>query len=381
MKPKAHQIKFAKGYKDKVLCCHEGGTGKSACACLWLADGRDSDALVICPKRVVEKWREELRAWKTKATVLSKEQFKKHPIRKWSAVVVDEADEFASPLFTKGRSQLSTALYNLLKLHDVPVFLCTGTPIRSNPWNLHSLLCFIGVYIPWKAWRSKFFVLERPAFMNRFAYFPKPDWRIKIRPFLEKYADIVLMKDCVDELPAIEEKTLSTPCEPFKKGLIIEPKALFVAKHRWEQREKFDAILEIAREYRKVLVVAYYVEQIEELNRQLKKERMTYMVHGQVKGQEALLKAANEDDECFLIVQASLGVGFDADSFSCVIFASMSYAVRDFVQMKWRVRRIKNLHPVIYHYLLGGSCDKAVLSNIQKGKDFIPSEYRLYEDA
>jgi len=45
------------------------------------------------------------------------------------------------------------------------------------------------------------------------------------------------------------------------------------------------------------------------------------------------------------------------------------------VQMKFRVRRIHNLHPVIYYYLLGGDCDEAVLSNVEKGKDFIPSEY------
>ncbi len=94
---KPHQVKYAKDYPDKGLLVHEGGTGKTICACVWLHDGRDKDALVICPKRIVKKWKDTLKDWGTKATVLSKEQFKKEPIHRWSALVVDEADEFASP--------------------------------------------------------------------------------------------------------------------------------------------------------------------------------------------------------------------------------------------------------------------------------------------
>src|SRR3990167_3927394 len=111
----SHQIKYAKGYPDKGLLVHEGGTGKTICAAVWLRDNRDADALVVCPKRVVKKWKETLTVWDTKATVLSKEAFKKAPLREWSARVIDEADEFASPLFTKGRSQLSEKMYEQIK--------------------------------------------------------------------------------------------------------------------------------------------------------------------------------------------------------------------------------------------------------------------------
>jgi len=133
--------------------------------------------------------------------------------------------------------------------------------------------------------------------------------------------------------------------------------------------------LEIGREYRKVLVVAYFVEQVKDLAEQLGKDRETFMVHGGVKSQEEILKKANEVDDCFLVIQASLGVGFDADTFSCVIFASMSYKVRDFVQTKYRVRRVHNLHPVKYYYLHGGRRDKQIYKVIQLGRNFIPSEW------
>lgn len=374
MKLLAHQVKYARGYPDKGFLVHEGGTGKTVCACVWLRDGRDDDALVICPKKVVMKWKKALKDWDTKATVVSKEESKKLPIKKWSAKVIDEADEFASPLFVaKKRSQLSASLYELTKAYpDMPTLLLTATPVRSNPWNLHTLLCFYGHYIPWKEWREKFFVLRRMPYLRRPAYFPRDDWRQLIRPVLEKYADIVLMKDCVKELPPYTEEKITVTTPKYEKAIDAKP---FFDEHRWEQQNKIAHILEKGSQFRKVLVVAYYREQIADLEKELSKDKETFTVYGGVKDQELLLKKSQDSDECYLIVQAGLGAGFDADTFSCVVFASMSYAVRDFVQMQWRVTRIHNLHPVLYVFLIGGRADKAVLNNVEMGKDFIPSRW------
>ncbi len=375
-----HQIQYAKGYPDKGFLVHEGGTGKTICAAVWLHDGRDDDALVVCPLKIVKKWKKALADWDTKATVLSKEEFKKHPIKKWSAKVIDEADEFASPLFiAKKRSDLSKALYDLTKAYpDTPTLLLTATPIRSTPWNLHTLLCFYGRYIDWKDWRGAFFDLIYPdnyqySYLERPAYLPKANWREDINIVLKKYADIVLFKDCVDELPPSIEEPMEVLTPKYIPKIDDVP---FYGRHRHEQINKSKAILEIAKEYRKVLVVAFYTEQMDELEKILKKDRKTFKVYGQTKNQEDLLMEAQNTDECFLIMQASLGVGSDLDSFSCVVFASMSYAVRDFVQMKFRIRRIHNLHPVKYIFLLGGKCDKAVLENVKKGKNFVPSEWK-----
>jgi superfamily II DNA or RNA helicase len=381
MKLLEHQVKFARGYDGKNLLVHETGTGKTVCACVWLRDGRDKNALVICPKRVVKKWEQALKDWGAKGTVISKEQFKKSKDSalktRWSALVVDEADEFASPLFSKGRSQLSAALYDLVKLQEMPVLLLTATPIRSNPWNLHTLLCFLRIYIPYKKWRDDFFTLENRPYLPRPAWIPKPDWRVKMQPLLKKHADIVLLKDCVGDLPSATEEVIKLKSKPYVGNINWEATAQFYDEHRFEQKEKHKAILDIGRDYRKVLVVAFYIEQIELLAKQLGRDRETFVVHGSVKNQEAILKKANETEECFLIVQASLGAGFDADSFSCVVFASMAYGVRNYVQMKGRVRRIHNLHPVRYYYIHSGRCDKAVYDAVMKGKDFVPSQWKV----
>ena len=374
IKPLKHQEKFVTGYAGRNLLVHEAGTGKTICACLWLKDGRDYNALVVCPKRVVKKWRAELVKWGTKGTVVSKEEFKKTDHQQWSAIVIDECDWFASPLFSKGRSKLTEHMYNLIKNYKTKTLLLSATPIRSNPWNLHTILTLSGYYIDWKKWRDYFFELKKLPYLPRPAWLPKKDWRMRIRPILEKYSDIVLMKDCVGELPAITEEIVPVESAPFINTEWEGIKAFF-EEHKHEQKNKLEHILEIGREYRKVLVVAYYREQILELQKELSKDRETFVLMGGVKDQEEIIKQAQASDECFFIVQASVGEGFDADSFSCVVFASQSYAVRDFVQMKARVRRIHNLHPVVYYYLIAGDCDKAVYKNVMMGKDFVPSEY------
>lgn len=359
------------------LVVHEGGTGKTICAAVWLKDGRDSDALVICPKRVIEKWREILAIFDTKALVISKETFKKTKHRKYSAIVVDEADDFASPLFiAKVRSRLSEQLYILLQGYntDTPRLLLTATPVRSNPWNLHTLLTFKKEYIDWRQWQKRFFSLERRPYLAGMAWMPNRNWRKQIQSLLKQHADIVLMKDVAD-LPGEETVIIDCPCRPFKTAE-WEPAKRFHEELRNEQMDKVSKIRDIGKEYRKVLVVAYYREQLEQLYKELSKDRETFMVHGGTKNQESVLKQANRDfDECYLLVQASLGAGFDADTFSVIIFASMSYSMRDYAQMKYRVRRIHNLHPVRYFHLHAGRCDRAIWSAIQAGKDFVPSEW------
>ncbi len=371
-----HQEDFTHRMKDKMLLVWEGGTGKTIAGIVWIKANRDKNALVVCPKRVVKKWKDTLHQWETEATVLSKEDFKKSEIQEWSAIVVDEADEFASPLFIKGRSQLSKRLYEQVQTYpNTPMLLATATPIRSNPWNLHTLLCYLDKYTDWKLWRSRFFSLESRPFVQWKAWFPIENWRTEIRKELEKHADIILLRDCVDSVPPIEENIIKLKEEKYVMPEDLEITKIISDRHRFEQRKKLPEILRIGKQYRKVLVVAYFVEQVEELGKQLQKYRNTFVVHGGTKNQEEALQEANKADECFLVVQASLGVGFDADTFSCVVFASLSYSVRDFVQMKYRVRRIHNLHPVQYNYLLAGKWDINIYKTIQNGRDFVPSEY------
>jgi len=363
-----HQKEFLNKNPNKALCAFEAGTGKTLTAVEWLRT-RQGNAIVVVPKRIQKKWEKEL--GDVKAIVITKENWKKSHFVNPTALVIDEAHYHSSGLFTKGRSQLATKTYNFIKDNpNMPVLLLTATPISSSPANLHTLLCYIGVYFPWNKWREEFYQLMSLPYLPRPAWMPKNDWRIKIRKYLLKYAHIALMKDCVDYLPPVTEEVINVPCKPMEKNDEIEPMAKFVAEHRHEQKEKIKVIKDIGSGYRKVMVIAHFREQIFELEKELSKDKKTYVLYGGIKDQESIIKQAQEDDECYFICQNSVGVGFDADTFSVMIFASQSYSYVSLVQMKARIRRIHALKPVKYIYLQAGRCDKAIYKQLLKGEDF-----------
>ncbi len=365
-----HQQDFLALNPNKALVCFEAGTGKTRVAVEWLRDKEDF-AIVVVPKRIKKKWEKELEDADVNANVVTKEEWKKLDNLKWaSALVIDEIHQHASPLFTKGRSQLATKTYNFIKDNpNMPVLGLTATPISSTPANLHTLLCYIGHFIPWKQWRQEFYNLEMLPYLPRPAYIPKKNWRTLIRPYLLKYTHTALMSD-VAELPPVTEETITVPHKPFIKGQESTPMAEFMAEHRNEQLEKSTVIREIGAGYRKVVVVAYFREQIEVLEKELSKDKQTYVLTGDTKDPEEVIRQAQEDEECYLICQSSIGVGFDLNTFAVMIFASQGYSYVSLVQMKARIQRIHDLKPVKYIYLISGRCDKAVQKQLLLGRDF-----------
>jgi superfamily II DNA or RNA helicase len=123
------------------------------------------------------------------------------------------------------------------------------------------------------------------------------------------------------------------------------------------------------------VVVAHYTEQIDSLQKRLSKERDTYVLDGRTKHPERTIADAEESPECYFIIQASIGAGFELPSFAVMVFASMGYSVRNWVQLCGRIKRINSLKPTKYFYLLSGRCDKMIYESIKAGKDFVPSQY------
>jgi len=369
------QEKFLSSNNDYAMLCCEAGTGKSHTAGNWLCQKqRKERAVIFCPKQIVTDWQEraETENVYTPQTIL-KQDLPERP----TAIIVDEADAFASPLFVpRKRSKCADKLYNYIRQNpQAHVLLLTATPVRSTPWNLHTLLCYIGRYIDFKDWREKYFSLDTPRYMTRPAYFPRPGWQKQMQEVINEHATVALMKDMVDELPPETYEVIKLKPPKYEKNEEWEAAKQFVEDHLLEQAGKNKEITRISKGYRKVVLVVHYRQQIDELYKKLSKERETFVLDGRTKDVDGTIKAAEASDECYFIVQASVGAGFEIPSFSCMIFASQGYSVRNYVQMKARIRRINALKPVIYYTLQGGRCDKMVYESIELGKDFVPSEY------
>lgn len=373
-----HQQAFIDKNPDKALLCHEAGTGKTITAMSWLKLRPNLKALVVAPLGVQKMWKDNLAEWNVVADVITSDAVKKIDLNQYQAIVFDEAQNFCSPLFSKQRSQRATAIYNFVKNNPNANILClSATPIRSHPENLHTLACFLGHYWDIKKFRAEFEHLTDK--FGRLHYEPNKDWRLKIRPKLEAIADIVLMAECVD-VPVHEHRTIDIPWTKEQEqklgGEYMEISSEWHARHRAEQSEaKFKELQKILDGNRKVVVVCYYLEQIEDYRKRIGDDRQVYVMTGATKDQGQVVEDANNSDDCVLLIQSNLGVGFDLDSFSLMVFASMSFSFVSLIQMQARINRIHNLHKNRYIYLIGGRCDRDVKKQLDLGMDFHPPHY------
>lgn len=366
-----HQQRVIKENAPRSILAWEMRSGKSAAGAAWLMNQPGKAKVIVCPKQLKEDWTK----MGTGAVVLSKEEFKKISKALFpDAILIDECHYFAAPLFIKGRSQLATAMYTLVKNNpDMHVILLSATPIRQNAWSLHTLLCYIGVYYPWKEWREEFFELTWLPFLTHPAWMPRKDWRIKIRKYLEKHCDIVSLKDIVKYLPPATEKIIKIKHpKPYKRP--TDKLVNWNDEHRWEQEGKDKEILALG--YRKLLIAVHYTEGIDRLYAVLSKEKPTFVLDGRTKDAATVKSEALASNECYLICQSSMLFGFDGYSFGALVFASMSHSCTHHTQALGRQRHLSHLRPIVNYYLIGGRWDQRIFDCVMQGRDFNPAYYR-----
>ncbi len=373
-----HQERFLAKNPDRALLLWEAGSGKSLAACEWLKKRPLLKALVIAPKSIQDKWKKDLKESGVKADVVTTDGIKKIDMMQYRAIVADEAHNLAAPIFTAERSARVEVFYNFVKEYPkAHILLLSATPVRSKSWNAHTLSTFVGKYHDWRKWRKKFYRMTDT--FGRWHFEPVKTWRKDVRPYIEEISDIVLMRDIV-EVPKHSEAVIQISWTKADESLLEkhwEAAKDWHARHRAENgRKKFDELEQIMSQYRKVVVVCYYLSQIEDYKKWIGDDREVFVMTGATKDQGAVIQAAQEADDAILLIQASLGAGFDLDTFSMMVFASMDFRYVSLVQMKARINRIHNLHSNRYVYLIGGKADAAVYETLQKGKDFDPISYR-----
>ena len=378
MKLYSHQKRFLKKNPDRALLLWEMSCGKTLAAIEWLKLRPDRPALVVCPKAITGRWRRDLEKHGVTATVITRDAVKTKDISNARAIVLDEAHDFAAPLFTKQRSQRATKIYLHVKNHpDTHMLLLSATPIRSTFWNAHTLACYIGQYWDVKKFRDTFEHLSN--IYGRMHYEPNKTWRKDIRPYIESIADIVLLRNCHD-IPTQHTQVIKVPWTPSQEKELgkryIEPSKAWHERHRAENGlQKLVKLKELTDGYRKSIVICYYTQQIEEYSAEIGRDRQVFVLQGSTPNQDSVISEARASDDCVFFVQASMGNGFDASEFSVMIFASQSFKFVDNIQAQGRILRLHDLHENTYIYLIGGKCDQAVADTIAAGHDFHPPSY------
>lgn len=364
-----HQKRFLDSNPDRALLVWSMRTGKSLPACLWSNHpSRNQNPIIVCLKANKTEWVKNA----PHATVFTKEEFKKHApsLKNPSCVVIDEAHNFAAPLFiTKKRSQQVEALYSLIKKNpDMHVLLLTATPLSNDPASIHTLLTYIGHYVDWKQFQQSFYNLEYKPFLPRPAWFPKKGWRQEANKLITKYADIVSLADCVDSLPPVEDIVINVKGEP--RPYADDEDYHWTKDHLHEQTFKLEEIKKLGEGYRKVILVCHYTEQIDWLKEKLKNDKPVFVLDGRTKDQGQTIKDAQASPDAYLIVQAKIGMGWDGYMFDCLVFLSMAHRVIDHTQMKGRLTNVDIPKPQVFYYMIGGKWDRSIYTSIMAGEDF-----------
>jgi len=259
----------------------------------------------------------------------------------------------------------------------MPRLFLTANVVRSNPANLHTLLYLSVKQIEWKKWQDRFYSLQHLPYLPRPAWMPKKGWQLQMPPIISKYCSVALMKDCAD-VPVHEYNVIDIELSDDSKQAIKdietlewEPMKVWVEQHRLENGiEKLKWIVDFAEKRRKIIVICRYKEQIRQYAEVLSKIKETFVLTGDTKDQGQVIRDAQESSECFFIVQCQVTAGWDAESFSTMIFASCSWSWVDHSQAHARINRIHALHKNEYYYLVAGEKDKAILKSLDEKKDF-----------
>ncbi len=380
-KLRPNQQRFYESNPDRALLVWEMRTGKSLAAKLWSEHPRrNKKSVIVCLKQNKQEWARLCPF----AIVVTKEEFKK----RWkefldaTAIAVDEAHNFAAPLFiTKKRSQQVEALYSLIKENPkIHVLLLTATPLSNDPASIHTLLTFIGHYIPWREkFQPAFYKLEYKPFLPRPAFFPVKDWRAKANILIDKYADVVSLKDLTGIVEDVSHEVIriKTPPRQYAEDEDVH----WTKDHLHEQSLKIDEIKKIGAGYRKVILVCHFTAQIDELAKQLKNDKPVYVLDGRTKNPDRIKQEAQNAEDCYFIVQAKMGFGWDGYMFGCMVFLSMEHRQLDYTQMLGRLTSVDHPRPLVYYYIIGGFWDDKMYETLRNGENFNPHKYEITRTA
>lgn len=382
------------------------GAGKTRTT-LKLAHDRGGKVLVVAPKtQVLDKtWEREVAkiGLSIDMTVISKERFKKDPtLYKANVLILDEAHCFlgVTPA-TRYRhkieiprtSQLFEATLAWIEANrPKAIYLCSATPFPA-PLALWAAGKMLGEEWDYFAFRRRFY--HYVPNIGRGVWMPRRDAeaekelavlaaRLGTFGRLEDFFDVPdqTHKEVTVGLTVLQKKTLREL--PL---LYPEPLVRVGKKHQVEQgildgnhldEYKTSEIVELAKEFDKLLVFCRYTAQIDKLAATLEKEtkHMILKLTGATTDRRALMEAAELPREKVVVVaQSQVSTGYELPSFRCTVFASMSYSFVDYEQALGRTQRANAISKNVYVYLLGDEIDKAVLKCVQGKKDFNEALY------
>ena len=383
-----HQIRFLELNPNVAMLVHGLGSGKTRTSIEWAKRRTQLGIpLIIVPKGLKENWRRECEKWGLKDhKIISKEEFKRdYKTLKNKVLIIDEADHFFSAMF---KSKLSKTLRWYIDNYNPNLLMCSGTPLRSSCWNIFTAGYFLGHKWNFRKFQDEYFSYVKMGF--RMIPVPKKGSDEKIKKVINQIADVFHVEDGFDIPPQIDETVYLTETEEQRKtkrdNQEVLPIVRFTRDHQTEagigvkEDPKLELILQYALDEPKIAVVCRYREQLENYSKALKEAgNKVFEIHGDVKDRSGVLDSVESNTKCVLLLQSATCEGYEAPSIPLMIFASLDFSYRNYIQVKGRIHRMNNLKKNVYIHLIAGKSDKAVMDAMTKKKDFDVLAYMKLE--
>lgn len=299
----------------------------------------------------------------------------------------------------EGRTQQAKALHNLAD-HTKYRCLLTGTLITNKEIDVFSQYRFVNKSIfgtSFYTFRNRYF--DMTGYGNHIPVFRK----IMTTDFLQRLHSVafrVTKAECLD-LPEITEEVRKVELEPkalkiYKEiekqsyaeladGEVSAPNILtkllrlcqvsgghvtdddgntsVVSTAKLDMLE--DIIDSSMAEGKKLVVMARFSAEIDDIQRLLEKKKIGYsVIRGGIKDRDEQIRRFQNDDDCMVFVGniAAAGLGITLTAASTMVFYSLSYNMSDFEQAKARIHRVSQKENCLYIYLVSkGTVDSKVL--------------------
>lgn len=244
-------------------------------AAIELAEKNGNSCLVIVPKSLVINFNDEIKKWSNKKyykwLVVSKETFRRDwdKYKDLDGVIIDEAHNFSGY-----QSQLHKNFVKYCKKNKPKfVYLLTGTPYRSSPYNAYALAKCVGKNINWRDFTDKCFNMVRMG--SRLIPVERKNAKDISEKLLKSIGKFVKMEDVIDDLPekiftneyfdltaeqkkAIDDIIDVEPIIRYSKECQITGGTLKgneYAFNAFYKSEKIDRAVELANENKKIAIV------------------------------------------------------------------------------------------------------------------------------
>lgn len=390
MKLFAHQQQIVDEFPKRSVLVWSTGTGKSLAA-IELAKKAYQPTLFIVPKSLKTKWTEDMPS-EFPYKIMTKEEFKKEwdKLTVFPCVIVDEAHYFFGT-----KSQMMKSLKGYFKKWNTPYrYLLTATPYRSTPMDIFIMADLLGKPLNYPIFFRKFFYEIQMGFRRI------PRVRAGIEPeiakIVKRLGSVVSLDECVDMPDQVyETEYFSLTKEQqtaMDRVMDILPIVRYTKYHQiaggtlkgneYENSQVFpsdkrDRLVELAEQNDKMIVVCRYNNEIEILGEILANEGQTdhtiAYINGSVEGtkRHGILKILQKTRKYILLVNAACSEGWELPDCPLMIFYSLDFSLKNYIQMQGRIQRINNIKRNTYiHFVVKGTIDEEVYKSMMRKEDF-----------